>query len=104
MREMLSYDRTTLAEIAGIPVEMLTGLEEQTLPIDPDVKEKLQAALGCTLYFGSHCTVPIRDPWSGEVEDIDEGIAPLIRELWAARIPTNMSCQQDGSGYVWIAF
>ena len=39
--------------------------------------------------------------WS---EEIDEGIAPLIREMWIAGIETFMSCEQDGFGKVWIAF
>ncbi|HEV8276809.1 MAG TPA: hypothetical protein VGQ26_14095 [Streptosporangiaceae bacterium] len=33
---------------------------------------------------------------------VDQALAPLIRELWRAGIDTNMSCQQDGHGLVWI--
>jgi hypothetical protein len=40
-------------------------------------------------------------PWSDE---IDVGIAPLIRELWIAGIETHMSCEEDGYGKVWIDF
>ncbi len=36
--------------------------------------------------------------------EIDEEIAPLIREMWIAGIETYMSCQQDGWGLVWIQF
>ena len=35
---------------------------------------------------------------------IDRDIAPLIREIWGAGIETIMSCQQDGSGRVWVHF
>ncbi len=49
-----------------------------------------------------HRTVPVRiGPWHA---DIDEAIAPLIREMWIAGIETEMSCQQDGFGKVWISF
>ena len=49
-----------------------------------------------------HRAVLVRiGPWSAE---IDEAIAPLIREMWIAGLETHMSCQQDGFGKVWIAF
>lgn len=35
--------------------------------------------------------------------EVDEGIAPLILELWKAGIDTMMSCQ-DNNGRVWLAF
>ncbi|HVM14408.1 MAG TPA: hypothetical protein VM287_08775 [Egibacteraceae bacterium] len=35
--------------------------------------------------------------------DVDEGIAPLIMELWKAEIDTVMSCQ-DNNGHVWVQF
>ena len=35
---------------------------------------------------------------------IDEGIAPLIRELWKARIVTLMSCEENRPGWMWIEF
>ncbi len=35
--------------------------------------------------------------------EVDEGIAPLIAELWKADIDTVMSCQ-DNLGRVWIEF
>lgn len=35
---------------------------------------------------------------------IDVAIAPLIREIWTAGIPTMMSCQGSESGFVWIEF
>jgi hypothetical protein len=35
--------------------------------------------------------------------DVDEGIAPLIVELWKADIDTVMSCQ-DNNGRVWVDF
>lgn len=36
--------------------------------------------------------------------NIDVAIAPLIRALWQSEIETNMSCQCDGWGRVWIQF
>ena len=36
--------------------------------------------------------------------EIDEEIAPLIRELWKARFLTMMSCQNSPEGWVWIQF
>jgi hypothetical protein len=35
---------------------------------------------------------------------IDEGIAPLIRELWRAGIDTVMSCEENRPGWMWIEF
>ncbi len=40
-------------------------------------------------------------PWQAE---IDEMIAPLIRETWNAGIETIMSCQSVPEGQVWIQF
>ncbi|MHC4407061.1 MAG: hypothetical protein ACYTG0_46200 [Planctomycetota bacterium] len=49
-----------------------------------------------------HTTVTVQTgSWKGE---IDEEIAPLIREMWVAGIETTMSCQEDGWGLVWIMF
>lgn len=36
--------------------------------------------------------------------DIDEGIAPLIEELWKADIETFNSCQENKPGIIWIQF
>lgn len=48
-----------------------------------------------------HRQVTVRvGPWC---EEIDEQIAPLIREMWIAGIETSMSCQ-DGWGKVWLQF
>jgi hypothetical protein len=35
---------------------------------------------------------------------IDEGIAPLIAELWKAGIKTTMSCEENRPGVMWILF
>ena len=49
-----------------------------------------------------HKTVKVRvGTWQA---DIDEAIAPLIRQLWLAGIETDMCCQKDGWGLVWIQF
>lgn len=37
-------------------------------------------------------------------EEIDEMIAPLIRELWIAGISTAMSCQEEYRETAWIEF
>ena len=41
---------------------------------------------------------------NGQDAYVDEGIAPLIREMWRAGIRTQMSCQEDGFGLVWLNF
>ena len=35
---------------------------------------------------------------------VDEELAPLIRALWLAAIPTVMSCQENKPGWAWIMF
>lgn len=51
---------------------------------------------------GKHKTVQVR---VGEMRaDIDEEIAPLIRELWRAGIDTLNSCQENRPGIVWVQF
>lgn len=35
---------------------------------------------------------------------IDEGIAPLIEEMWRAGIATWMSCEDNPAGYIWLVF
>jgi hypothetical protein len=35
---------------------------------------------------------------------VDEGIAPLIEELWKADIDTCLSCQENRPGIIWIDF
>jgi len=37
-------------------------------------------------------------------EEIDEQLAPLIRESWKAGIQTIMSCQETDPGLAWIDF
>lgn len=49
-----------------------------------------------------HKTVPIE--YAGFSADIDEGIAPLILELWKADIMTFNSCQENRPGIIWIEF
>lgn len=41
---------------------------------------------------------------NGQDAYVDEGIAPLIREMWRAGIRTLMSCQEDAFGLVWLNF
>ena len=49
-----------------------------------------------------HKMVPVE--YSGLSALIDEGIAPLIRELWKAGIVTLMSCEENRPGWMWIDF
>lgn len=50
-----------------------------------------------------HVSIPVRDPRTGEMVDIDAGIAELVGELWRAGIRTRQSCENyAGSGYVWL--
>src|SRR5438552_3075051 len=60
----------------------------------------IQFALG-------HQTVRVRA--SGQVADIDQPIAPLIRAIWARNIETVQSCQMswgstDPNAPVWVLF
>ena len=49
-----------------------------------------------------HSTVTVEvDPWR---EEIDEVLAPLIRQIWIAGIETVMSCQETEPGIAWIEF
>lgn len=49
-----------------------------------------------------HKTVHIMwGQWEG---DIDEGIAPLIHELWKAGLLTLNSCEENQPGIMWIEF
>lgn len=36
--------------------------------------------------------------------DVDEAIAPLIKEIWTAGIDIDLSCQEDQPGIIWIHF
>jgi hypothetical protein len=40
----------------------------------------------------------------GQDAYVDEGIAPLIKEMWRAGIETCMSCQEGAYGFVWLHF
>lgn len=42
--------------------------------------------------------------WNDKQAYIDRTIAPLIRELWKADIPTINSCEEVRPGWVWIQF
>jgi hypothetical protein len=49
-----------------------------------------------------HPTVIVEvGPWR---EEIDEALAPLIRETWRAGIETMMCCQEVDPGIAWIEF
>lgn len=49
-----------------------------------------------------HATVVVEV--GDQKEEIDEVIAPLIRELWIAGISTAMSCQEEYRETAWIEF
>ena len=49
-----------------------------------------------------HATVTVEvGSWC---EEIDEALAPLIRQIWIAGIETDMSCQETEPGIAWIEF
>ena len=49
-----------------------------------------------------HKQVPVSvgHRWS----DVDEGLAPMIEQIWLADIDTALSCQENQPGIVWIFF
>lgn len=51
----------------------------------------------------NHKTIPLK--YRGELVEIDEQIAPLMSQIWKAKITTLNSCQDNvPSGYIWIQF
>lgn len=40
----------------------------------------------------------------GQEAEVDEGIAPLIMEMWRCGIRTFMSCQEGAHRFVWLNF
>jgi hypothetical protein len=42
--------------------------------------------------------------WNDWESDVDEGIAPLILELWKAGILTSLSCEENRRELMWIMF
>lgn len=53
-------------------------------------------------YKGQHKTVLVK--WDGFEARVDEGIAPLIKEIWKAGIFTFNSCEENRPGIIWIEF
>lgn len=51
-----------------------------------------------------HKQTAILNPASNHVVEVDEGIAPLIQDLWSLGIVTCNSCQENKPGIVWIEF
>jgi hypothetical protein len=51
---------------------------------------------------GHHKTVLVK--WDGYEARVDEGIAPLIKEIWKAGIFTLLSCEENRPGIMWIEF
>jgi hypothetical protein len=47
----------------------------------------------------THATVPLRTP-AGDVVEIDEEMAPLIRQLWRLGYITHMCCQDAGEAII----
>lgn len=90
-----------LADRAGLSLSDVTKLEQGDLP-DDETRAKLEKAIGCPLYVEPHRQVTVRYRW--QVAPVDEGIAPLIKELWIADIDTLMSCQQNTHGRIWLCF
>jgi transcriptional regulator with XRE-family HTH domain len=102
MRQHCRLTREQLAKRVGISPARLARLERGEQCPDERTRMKLEQVFGCTLYLRPHKQVTVEV--GKNKEDIDEGIAPLIREMWVAGIDTVMSCQQDGHGSVWIEF
>lgn len=47
----------------------------------------------------------VRVEHEGQSTLVDAELAPLIKELWRAKIPTSASCQEhEGTGKVWVEF
>lgn len=102
MRERTELSRIDLADRAGLGADTIARLEDgEQLPTD-DTKQKLEKVFGFTLYVEKHKQVKVRV--GKRKADIDEGIVPLIEELWKAGIETTLSCQQNLEGLVWIQF
>ena len=53
-------------------------------------------------YKGQHAAVAVDH--NGITKMIDEGIAPLIEEIWKAGIWTANSCEENRPGWMWIEF
>src|SRR5262245_35438023 len=46
----------------------------------------------------------VRIRWKHQQAEVDEGLAPLILEIWKHGIDTIMSCQENQPGIAWIDF
>jgi hypothetical protein len=80
----------------------ISQLERGQATPTQNARAQLEKALGCPLYYGAHRQVPVQvGRWQA---DVDEGIAPLIEEIWRAGIETVMSCQQNTFGRIWLCF
>ncbi|NPV62509.1 MAG: hypothetical protein HPY61_07750 [Methanotrichaceae archaeon] len=51
-----------------------------------------------------HRQIPVLDPASSQMIEVDEGIAPLLQAIWRSRIATCNSCQENRPGIIWIEF
>lgn len=101
-RERAELSRNDLADRAGLRADTIARLEDgEQLPTDA-TRRKLEKVFGFTLYVEKHKQVKVRV--GKRKADIDEGIVPLIEELWKAGIETSVSCQQNREGLVWIQF
>jgi transcriptional regulator with XRE-family HTH domain len=102
LRRYAGLARSELATRAHVSRKTLVRLERGEVAPTEDVRARLEQAVGVPLYFGEHRKVPVRvGRLSGK---IDEGIAPLIEQLWRAGIPTRGCSQQAMRGLVYIGF
>ncbi len=102
-RNYAGFSRHELAQRAGMVPAILANLERGARIPSAEMKRTLEGILGRSFDERPHhrqVTVQVGD-WQAE---IDEGIAPLIQEIWRAGIETFMSCQQDFHGWIWIQF
>jgi transcriptional regulator with XRE-family HTH domain len=102
MREASHLSTRELAKRSGLQPAEVTQLEQGEYLPSAEAKQKLEEVFDCTLYLEPHKEVVVQV--GDKKAEIDEVIAPLIREVWIAGIRTVMSCQQDVFGRVWIMF
>jgi transcriptional regulator with XRE-family HTH domain len=101
LRRYAGLTRQELATRAHVSWKTVVRLERGEVAPTEDVGARLEQAVGVPLYFGEHRKVPVR---VGRLSaKIDEGIAPLIEQLWRAGIPTRGCSQQAMQGLVYIA-
>ena len=102
MRQRAGLSRQELARRAGLFPATLANLERGSRLPSAEMQRTLEGILDCSFDERPHRTATVQvGDWKAE---IDEGIVPLIQEIWRAGIETSMSCQENSDGYIWIEF